>query len=379
MAERQSGDPAPLSPVKYIDDLAGEDDYWLSITDAARATRRQDVTIRTWIAKGLLPVRRRSVGLNKRTRQVRASDLKQLTEIIDPTAAITSDEGKLDLVSIPVQQQQILAEYKQVTVQGDALLKQLGNLATRIQQTLAEQQERSTSALAQLHISLTEQQGRTQEALAQLQAVLSAAMTQQQEAQGILLNVVEAGAAKQQDTSQTYQATLLTHLTQQSQQAEVTQSMLGTLQAQLAEQSMVLSRSIQETATLFQHQSDIVQAFEQRVSTTITQLVHRLDTTQGAITQRLEDAQEAIIQQLSTLANRQGALEAEVRQSFTAFTQQLGTLFTPLAQQLTMIGEQQTLLSQYVQAALTRTEQPDLPSGTTQQEKGRRARGKSGP
>ena len=60
---------------QQVDALAGPEDYWLTITDAARATRRQDITIRRWIATGQLPVRRHTVGLNQRTRQVRASDL----------------------------------------------------------------------------------------------------------------------------------------------------------------------------------------------------------------------------------------------------------------------------------------------------------------
>nr|HET6901447.1 hypothetical protein [Ktedonobacteraceae bacterium] len=60
------------SQERYADELAGPDDYWLTITDAARATRRQDVS---------LPVRRQYVGLNQRTRLVRASDLAALTPI----------------------------------------------------------------------------------------------------------------------------------------------------------------------------------------------------------------------------------------------------------------------------------------------------------
>ena len=43
------------SRVVFVDELAGPDDYWLSITDAARVTRRQEVSIRRWIAKGDLP------------------------------------------------------------------------------------------------------------------------------------------------------------------------------------------------------------------------------------------------------------------------------------------------------------------------------------
>ncbi len=38
---------------RYVDELAdAETDYWLTITDAARATRRQDITIRRWVKSG---------------------------------------------------------------------------------------------------------------------------------------------------------------------------------------------------------------------------------------------------------------------------------------------------------------------------------------
>src|SRR6266567_1168673 len=84
---------------RYADELAGPDDYWMTITDAARATRRQDITIRRWIASGMLPVRKERVGLNKRARQIRASDVATLTPIIDNSAMISKDESKIDLTS----------------------------------------------------------------------------------------------------------------------------------------------------------------------------------------------------------------------------------------------------------------------------------------
>src|ERR1017187_220027 len=101
---------AVKSQERHVEELAGPDDYWLTLTDAARATRRQDVSIRRWISKGLLPVKRQHVGLNQRTRLVRASDLAALTPIIDPAGAISTERGRLDLTSIPTQQAQIKAD-----------------------------------------------------------------------------------------------------------------------------------------------------------------------------------------------------------------------------------------------------------------------------
>src|SRR5579872_5287979 len=108
---------APTVQEQHVEELAGPDDFWLTITDAARATRRQDVSIRRWIAKGLLPVRRQNVGLNQRTRLVRASDLAKLTPIIDPAGAISTAQGRLDLTSIPAQQAQIKASQQELLAQ----------------------------------------------------------------------------------------------------------------------------------------------------------------------------------------------------------------------------------------------------------------------
>jgi hypothetical protein len=115
------------SPVVLVDDLAAAGDYWLTITDAARVTRRQEITIRRWISAGALPVRRQRMGLNKRTRHVRASDLARLTPIIDPTATISGAPANADLLSIPIQQAQLLTAQQ-------ALVQRL----IRCEQTLAD-------------------------------------------------------------------------------------------------------------------------------------------------------------------------------------------------------------------------------------------------
>ncbi|MBA3826703.1 MAG: hypothetical protein H0X24_22750, partial [Ktedonobacterales bacterium] len=99
-----------------VDDLAETGDYWLSVTDAARVTRRQEITIRRWIAVGELPVRRQRMGLNKRTRHVRASDLAKITPIIDPSAAITGEVGNLDLTNIPHQQAQLMTKQQEMAL-----------------------------------------------------------------------------------------------------------------------------------------------------------------------------------------------------------------------------------------------------------------------
>jgi K+/H+ antiporter YhaU regulatory subunit KhtT len=100
---------------RYVEDLTAEGDYWLSITDAARVCRVQDVSIRRAIARGALPVRRQRAGQNKRTRFVRAGDLPDAGfPIIDESAVITTEIGKADILSIPRQQQRILQDHQQL-------------------------------------------------------------------------------------------------------------------------------------------------------------------------------------------------------------------------------------------------------------------------
>lgn len=141
---------------RHIEELAGPDDYWLTITDAARATRRQDVSIRRWISKGLLPVKRQNVGLNQRTRLVRASDLAALTPIIDPSAAISTDLGRLDLTSIPVQQAQIKASQQFITAQMENLNDYVNKETGTLQQQLLTQKTALTSlqVVLEQHVTL---------------------------------------------------------------------------------------------------------------------------------------------------------------------------------------------------------------------------------
>ncbi|MGO8951394.1 MAG: hypothetical protein ACLQUY_27815 [Ktedonobacterales bacterium] len=130
----------------WVDELAGPEDYWLTLTDAARVTRRQEVTIRRWVAAGSLPVRRRPLGLNKRTRHVRASDLSQLTPIVDAGATISGATAQIDLLSIPVQQANILAQQHEIEENVRALAAQVAE-ATSSQQALIEEHAKQLSQI----------------------------------------------------------------------------------------------------------------------------------------------------------------------------------------------------------------------------------------
>nr|BBH96089.1 hypothetical protein KTA_42880 [Thermogemmatispora argillosa] len=69
-----------------IDELAGAEDRWLTVSQAARASGQSEATIERWISQGLLPVHRRSLEGNSSMRLVRASDLA----LLNASAAVPS-------------------------------------------------------------------------------------------------------------------------------------------------------------------------------------------------------------------------------------------------------------------------------------------------
>src|SRR5260370_5957944 len=163
--------------VVYTEELAGAEDYWLSITDASRVCRVQDVSIRRAIARGALPVRRQRAGQNKRTRFVRASDLpKAGFPIIDESAAITTEIGKADILSIRRQQQQIVQDHQQrlarlvetqetFTQDRARVLAHFQQQEEQFQRSLREAQTQSARHLATLETRLTQKHEQLQQDL----------------------------------------------------------------------------------------------------------------------------------------------------------------------------------------------------------------------
>ncbi len=70
--------------------------------------------IRRWVTSGRLPVKRESVGINQRTRLVRASSLARIHPIVDATVVMTNEVHKFDLLSIPRQQAQMQQEHQHI-------------------------------------------------------------------------------------------------------------------------------------------------------------------------------------------------------------------------------------------------------------------------
>ena len=213
---------------QYIEELAGPDDYWMTITDAARATRRQDVTIRRWIASGELPVRKQRVGLNKRSRQIRASDVAQLTPIIDTSAMISGDEAKINLTNIP-------AEHAALRVDHQRLLAEFATL----QDLVAEQQQATAQSL------VAQQQATEQAFIRQWENWQQTLATAQQAFQQQLLQQQGVIEVYQQAAVQA-RADFLARLTLQADTTQQHQQQLKRLQETLLAQQEQSQQALQE-------------------------------------------------------------------------------------------------------------------------------------
>lgn len=169
----------PEDPTKkevYVTELAGSDDCWVSVTDASRIARRQEHTIRSWIASGVLPVHPNRVGINKKTRQVRLSDLAKLTPIIDPDAGIATDFGSLDLFSIPRTQQQQASQMTALKLDVAGQLVSLGKQFREVageQEKFAEETRQTWHAHQQQYQALANRDEKLQQLLQQVRDTLA--------------------------------------------------------------------------------------------------------------------------------------------------------------------------------------------------------------
>jgi hypothetical protein len=140
--------------IRTVETLVDEHDYWMSITDAARVTRTSEAMVRRWVTSGRLPIKQEPVGINQRTRLVRASDVARLRPIIDPTAAITDDIRKVDLPSIPRQQIHIQQEHQRLLetlrILQEGMDHQVNDTHTRFEQLATGMQQQAETWEQQL-------------------------------------------------------------------------------------------------------------------------------------------------------------------------------------------------------------------------------------
>lgn len=275
-----------------VDELTTPEDYWLSVTDAARVTRRQEITIRRWIAAGELPVRRQRMGLNKRTRHVRASDLARLTPIIDPTATITGAPANADLLSIPIQQAQLLTTQQ-------SLLQRLTPIEVTVA-ALVEQQEIDHEVQAKQHQML--------EALQQ---------------------AIETRFQQADELAQTHQRQLFADLGTQlhamhvhieehvQREAETRQAENENLLTSLATMWQAMAQWNTQLDELQRHMEQEYHHLRQQWVEDMRNLRHDCQTSQRELSeeieQRLTTAQQEWSQQVSQLASQYAALELLVQ------------------------------------------------------------------
>ncbi len=328
------------SQERYADELVGPDDYWLTITDAARATRRQDVSIRRWISKGLLPVRRQHVGLNQRTRLVRASDLAKLTPIIDPAGAISTERSKLDLTSIPVQQAQLKASQQELLVQ----LKDVQEFARQEGETLRrmidEQEQQQRTALEALRTETTTRLRQQYEKSEQQTHKLGTALAQQQantttalEELAGKINLVMSSLTQRIDVLHE-QEQALTEAWQQTTQRQ--QEQIETLTAHLQEEKQVREHLTVQVNQLTEQQAQQLVKYEQEVhlreqlADKVQQLTNQLAEQQVAHVHEVQ-ARERLQQQL---AAQQSIHDQTLQQVQTSIQEQQQHYLTSLSQQL---------------------------------------------
>jgi len=327
--------------VRYVEELAGPEDAWISLTDAARITRTSEAMTRRWVTSGRLPVKKEPVGVPPRTRLVRMSDVGNIRPIVDPTAAITGEVRKLDLASIPRQQLQIMedhqrltklmqdmleeahqheastqAAFEQVTARVRELSEELQHtqdLERKLREALAEQVRDQAQQIEQSNAQLAEQERQHQHDLEQLRThLLDQLRASQQEWERALsrqdqeyrdqMGEVRRGLSQQQEALTTLRQDMMTLVEQQVREVMKALEQLSRDQAQ-------------DVATLTEH----LEKIEQRIE----QVATRAETAQttAASYQKRADAQDRLIQTLTEerearktlseeLATQQGQIQA---------------------------------------------------------------------
>ncbi|MGZ3662855.1 MAG: hypothetical protein ACXWQR_04950 [Ktedonobacterales bacterium] len=330
-AQDKAQDDRQESRVVLVDDLAAGDDYWLTITDAARVTRRQEITIRRWIAGGDLPVRRQRMGLNKRTRHVRASDLAQLTPIIDPTATITGAPANADLLSIPIQQAQLLTAQQllaQRLAQCEQLLTTLTVQRDADRQVLAQQEEQLHAASAatatvrqDVQAEIQTLREATQEEMKELRQATTALSSLVRSLETALHDI--AGQLAQERTERerghaelaaglTAQASALHRLEVVAQQVQSQQALLSTQQAQAEQERREWQQRLAATVEQLRDQQRMTSALSYQV-TTLQQAQQDWPRQLSALQDHVAIAHADLLAQLQVERQRRRVLEQQVR------------------------------------------------------------------
>jgi chromosome segregation ATPase len=294
-----------------VEDLSGPDDYWLTLTDAARVTRRQEVTIRRWVAAGTLPVRNRTLGLNKRTRHVRASDLAKLSPIVDPSATISGATAQIDLLSIPVQQAEILAQHQQVQQQLQTLGTQLESGNRGQQQIEQEIQQLQTNIAGRFQQAEErhEAAGRQMTALKQSAQRLSGNIKEVQEEQKALRNL----RAREVEQLRAFDQTQAQHLAR-----------IESLEKQLERFATLEKRQVEEVRERAKQQRRIDDLVAQQKALVAT--LGKVEKTLANAAKERRQSEEGTRDRINKLERSLTQLGEELRQQAAVASQQGRTL-----------------------------------------------------
>ncbi len=359
----------------YVDELAEPHDHWLSLTDASRVCRVQDVSIRRAIKRGTLPVRRLRAGQNKRTRFVRASDLAAAGfPIIDESAVISKETGTVDVLSIPKQQMQIMQEQQEIQQHLISTRQSLADFQQQVNTHLQNQQEQFHQALlveqesqarqlalistrvdhqvqtleyhfGQRFQQVADEQRSLQEALTGEHTTMLAHTEQLQMALGTLS---QALAQEQNNTTERHQHVLNILDTFQVSMAQEHARLLS-----LSERFQIKMDDIQKT--FLQHQRDvqfqlddlttlqqkILQEQQQEVATTVQtleQMVNtRLSQVEQSTTEGLHQIAQLFTDRLTALSNQftrsfHARLEADIQQVTQQFDARLHAIHSQIEQ-----------------------------------------------
>ncbi len=332
----------PEDPTKkevHVTELADLSDRWVSVTDASRIARRQEHTIRSWIAQGLLPVNPVRVGINKKTRQIRLSDLIKLTPLIDPEAAIATELGTLDLPSIPKQQQQFTEQMttlqQDMTGQLANLGGQLRNLAGSLEQ-FAEETRRTWHVTQQHYQALVGRDDEQQQRIQQVQDTLvenlhGVDQAIRQELGNVLkLHTLLEERVKAQDQAWKLAQQALRDLVAQSE---------NTLHQEMADLVAQIEQARQESAGAVENLRKYVAGLEERIVSGMEERRQAHEDLAATVT-RLHAHTD---QQFSQVGNRLELLEATTGQQQDEIQQQarhMGLLETELSTRIDQLATQ---------------------------------------
>ncbi len=337
--------------IRHVEELAGPEEYppgdaWISLTDAARVTRTSEAMARRWVTSGRLPVKKEAVGIPPRTRLVRMSDVAKIRPIVDPTAAITGDVRKLDLPSIPRQQQQIMQDYRRILGETVTLKLTVDQFTQETRASLQEgldslekrlttSQSRLVSVLEQrlteLREQLVGQLEETRGTIAAHHSELERLSTAQERLQRQLQEAYDEVAARLNTERETQSRKLEEVSTAIAQAARDLAALEKRQQMALEKQFQELSRTIEQTArdltkdieALSRDQVQDAAQFHERLEKMeqrIEQVATRAEAAQITALgyQKRADGQDRLIQTLTTSLQEEGEARKTLAEQLAA-------------------------------------------------------------